>query len=132
MPVGAVPERAGEPGDEDFVRGRVGLQVQRLYLEDPVLAVSLGVEPADEGPAVQDRERVVSVAALGGRGVDLDLVVEPEEFGRPRPVPDHGVEGREQGRARGLQPAGGGDLGQRGVVGMDVGRLVPAFYLGTQ
>src|ERR687893_310885 len=97
VPVRARAQPAAELGDEVFGRRHAGLEVQRPDLEEPLLAVRLRVEPAHERAAVQYRERVVPVPATGSRRVDLDPVLEPEELGGPRAVPDHGIEGGEQG-----------------------------------
>jgi hypothetical protein len=92
VPAGAITQSVSETGDEIVVHWRVRLEVYSLDLEGSLLAVGLGVEPANEGAGVQYREGVVSVPAAGSRGVDLDLILEAEELESPRPVPDHRVE----------------------------------------
>src|SRR5918998_6476650 len=103
MPARAPAQRAAERGDEVFGHTHAGLEVQCPYLEEPLLAVRLRVEPAHQRAAVQYRERVVPVPAAGRRRVDLDPVLEAEELGSPRAVPDYGIEGGEQGREGGAQ-----------------------------
>src|SRR5215211_3938364 len=93
VPAGAISQRVGEPGDEIVVHRRVGLEVYSLYLEEVLFAVGLGIEPSHEGAVVEYGEGVVPVPAAGGRGIDLDLVVEAEELQGPHPVPDDGIEG---------------------------------------
>jgi predicted secreted hydrolase len=92
VPAGAITQSAGETGDEIVVHWRVRLEVYSLDLEGSLLAVGLGVEPANEGAGVQYREGVVSVPAAGSRGVDLDLILEVEELESTRPIPDHRIE----------------------------------------
>ena len=85
---GAVPLR--EPG----------LEVDGFYLEPPLGAVRLWIEPAHELTVVEDRQRVVAVDPLVARRVDLQRVVEAEQPARAVPVPEERVEGRQQGGAR--------------------------------
>ena len=58
---------------------------------------------------------------LGAGNVDLDSVAEVEEPLQPRPVPDQGIEGREERASP--------DAAGRGGVGIQVGRLRPALNL---
>src|SRR5215218_9743016 len=106
VPFGAPSQRSGYGGDAAVRDRDIRLQVYGLDLEGSLFAVGLRVEPAHEGAVVQYREGVVSVAAFGCRGVDLDLVVKAKELRGPGAVPDHGVEGRKQGREGRLQAAG--------------------------
>jgi hypothetical protein len=53
----------------------------------------VGVELAHQPVAVQDRQREVPPAALGGRLVHLELVVELEELDGALAVVDQPVEG---------------------------------------
>ena len=54
-------------------------EVDRLHLHQPFFAVGLRVEPANQVPAVDDRQRVVAVLAARGGRIHLDAVLEAEE-----------------------------------------------------
>src|SRR5690606_19122576 len=91
------------------------LHVQRLDLEGALPAMGFGVEASDEGVAVQDRQREVTVAPPECRRVALDAVVEAEELEGASAVPDYRVEGRKHCRRAEVTPVLEGFVYQRDV-----------------
>ena len=81
------------------VRGRVRLEMHRMDEQSSGLAVRLQVEPRHKPVAEQEREDIIAVLALFGRGINLDPVVEVEEPQRAGALPDERIERRQQ-RAR--------------------------------
>ena len=82
-------------------------QRQRLDFEAPLRAVRLGVQPSHQRAAAQDRQGEVAVAAFFAGRIAFEPVVEAEQFQRAAPVPDDGVERRQNRRQGGRQLAGG-------------------------
>ena len=89
--------------------------VDRVDPQHPGLAVGGGVELAHQPVAVQDRQREVPPAPLGGGLVHLQLVVELEELDGALAVVDQPVEGRQQRRPAGERLAELGDGSTRHV-----------------
>ena len=54
-------------------------EVDRLHLHHPFFAMGLRVEPANQVPAVEDRQCVVAVPAARGGRIHLDAVLEVEQ-----------------------------------------------------
>ena len=72
-----------------------------MHPEDPLLAVKLRVNPADQLLAVQRRQDVIAVLPLIPGHIHLQLVLKIEEGRRPVAVVNEPVERREQRRASG-------------------------------
>ena len=73
-----------------------GLGERALDEQRAALAVGLEIDPGDQLLAEQERQHVVAVHPLGGRGVDLDAVAKAEQPLGALPKPDQGVERRQQ------------------------------------
>src|SRR5690606_16355568 len=76
-----MPAGAGLHGTRDAVRQRGAwpdalLQEQCLDLEYTLAAMRLGIEPADDAAAIEDRQHVVAMAAFRRRQVAFDAVLE--------------------------------------------------------
>src|SRR6266702_8868466 len=83
-PASQVLDLAIHGGGHGLVEGHV--LVDRVDPEHAGLAVGGGVQLSDQPVAVEDRQREVPPAALGGRLVHLQLVVELEQLDRPLAV----------------------------------------------
>jgi hypothetical protein len=103
--------------------------MQRFHLELATRTMRLGIQSADQPPAMEDWEGEVSVPSLWCGRVALDPVVESEQFEGARPIPDYGVERRQHGGDRGPQGAGCGRLEIRGVVWMHIEAATQAVDL---
>lgn len=93
VPACAAQQRLRDVGAQALAHAHARFQFERLELEDAIAPVRLGVDPAHQRAAAQDRQRKVTVAALAGRGVAFEPVVEAEQFERAPAVPDDRVEG---------------------------------------
>ena len=79
--------------------------MDRVHAQLPHLAVGSRVDLADQAVAVQDRQRVVAPATLGGRLVHLEVVLELEQLLGAPAVVDQAVVRRQQRRPSGERPA---------------------------
>ena len=86
--------------------------------------LGLEIDPADQLVAEQEGQDVVAEAPLGRGRVDLDPVVEAEQPLDPRPLPDHGVERRQE--RSGPHPA------RQRSLRVHIGRLLPPLHLRRQ
>jgi hypothetical protein len=97
-----------------------GLRPGALHQHCPVGAVGLEVDTSDQLVAEQERQHVVAVLALRGRGVDLDPVLEAEGPQGSVSGPDNRVEWAQQGASA--------DPAPQTRLGMEVRRAVPLSH----
>ncbi len=105
-----------------------GFQIEALDLEDPLLAMGLGIHPAHQLATMEQGQHEVTVLALGGRGIALDAIVEVEQLTGPFAIPHQRVK-RRQGGGMGCLEGARLDLhqliGQRGV---HKGAVLPSLH----
>src|SRR5215203_3077728 len=101
------PYEPGQPVEGGLQRGlarlalaHAGLPPEVLDLQQPTVAVELGVEPSHQALAFQDRQHVVAVPALELGDEGLEAVIEVEQAKGALAVAEDGVEGREKADAR--------------------------------
>ncbi len=74
-----------------------GFQIEALDLEDPLLAMGLGIHPAHQLATMQQGQHEVTVLTLGGRGIALDTIVKVEQLTGPFAIPHQRIERRQDG-----------------------------------
>ncbi len=75
---GQAGESVAELRPEARVRSEPRLEVEPLDLELTPISMRLGIQPADQATVVENRQGIVAVHALRGRGVNLEPIVEVE------------------------------------------------------
>src|SRR5262249_29737557 len=83
---GKVAQGGGERGRHVVAHRNSGFKVERLDFHHSRLPVSLRIEPADQLPVVEDRQRIVAVLALRGPACTLQC----ENRSRKAPGPSSG------------------------------------------
>ena len=78
MPRAAPYQCSAQVGDQALRDAHPGFQVQGLDFKHTITAMRLGIEPAYQRTAMQDRQGEVAVAALRLRGVTLEPLIEIE------------------------------------------------------
>ena len=75
------------------IEWRIRFGVYSVDVQSIVLTIKLGIDPANQPIAVQDRQDVVAELALGRRCVYFDAEIEVKQLRRPRSIADEVVEG---------------------------------------
>lgn len=76
--------------------GTVLLSVMGDNVQASLVAIGLEIVSRDEPLAGKDRKTEIPILPLCGGLEDLEHLIEFKELTHPAPIPQHGVEGREQ------------------------------------